>query len=201
MLSSTRCSCWTRAASATDSRTARSRSRMCRYGSGWNRGQSSRRESRLASAEDGQQGVDQPHHGRQRNGHQRRPAPRLQDGQALGQHFAADDDDGQGGDRERRRPRPCPPPRSNWMPTTRGHGEIGEVHQQVPEQHGRQQAVGIAQQSGGDPLRAIARGQQAAFAAAAGRTSAASLVEKKAEQPSSKAMAASQEAYWIMGTG
>ena len=46
----------------------------------------------IGGGENGQQGVQEPDHGGQGDGHQRGEDSRLQDGQALGQHFAADDD-------------------------------------------------------------------------------------------------------------
>ncbi len=48
------------------------------------------------------------------------------------------------------------------QPGDRDDGEVGQVGQQVPEEHGGEQPVGVAQQSGGDPLGAVARGQPAA---------------------------------------
>ena len=76
---------------------------------------------------------------------------------------------------------------------TRREREIDNVDQQIPEQHGGQQSVGIGQAAIGRPLPSVSRFANAARSAARSENKAASLAEKKAERPINTAMAAEQK--------
>ena len=127
--------------------TACSRSSALRYSSGSSFGQNTRVIAPGEGVQPRRERVDRPHRQPQRQRDESRDRLRGGHGDALGEHLPQQDDARQAAQPEGPGGGPVAAPQQVFRDDHADH-EVGEVRQQVPEQHRGEQPVGAVQQPG-----------------------------------------------------